>query len=189
MDGIGQVACPLCASASPTGKQGQTLRNMGPEAFYFFNFCLMMDFQVLEIDGSHVLGNISIFSTWPFMICALLASLHSSPIVSSCSNSILHLLWPTHASALCKHWNGLFPFCVYLLVFSLRSFFSFFTTQLNCHLFHETFSDPSYIENPCIFKVCHILSCICIFTHTHTSSLLVTGKLLEGKVIVSLVTK
>lgn len=62
------------ASASPTGKQGQTLNNMGTEALCLFNFYLIMDFWVLESNGSHVLGNISIFSTWPFMICTLLAS-------------------------------------------------------------------------------------------------------------------
>ena len=50
------------ASASPTGRLGQMLPNMGTEAFYHFNFYLMMDFQVLEIDGLRVLDNVSIFS-------------------------------------------------------------------------------------------------------------------------------
>lgn len=93
MDGIGQAASQLCASSSPPGKQGQALPDMGPEALYHFNFYLMMDLQVLEIDGSNILSNISIFSTWPFIICTLLASSHSFPTMPSEPSSVLHPLW------------------------------------------------------------------------------------------------
>lgn len=48
----------------------------------------------------------------------------------------------------------------------------FFKIQINCYFFHETFSDPlnQGKKNLHIFKVCHILSCVYIFTRTRNLS-------------------
>lgn len=108
-------------------------------------------------------------------------SQHSFPTMPSPSHSVTHLLWLIISKS---HSD----FCVYLLVFFLRRFFSFFMTQPDCHFFHEAFpglgpcSSPSHPNQsqshhrdlcfspfPCPISSLCVCVCVCLL-HQNLSS-------------------